>query len=131
MAERRVKVVFSAEIQNFKASMEAAAQATTKAKEASEKAGKAADKSAEDIQKQALAHHEAAKAAGLQYDNTGQLVTMNGKAVSSQQAATHGLQTFSAEAYLAGRAAVAAGEDAEAAAKVAAEAEAKAAAAIE
>jgi TP901 family phage tail tape measure protein len=131
VAERRVKVTFSAEISNFRRAMDEAAQATTKAKKASEEAGKAADRSTEDIKKQALAHHEAAKAAGLQYDNTGQLVTMNGKAVSSQQAATHGLQTFSAEAYLAGRAAVAAGEDAEAAAKASAEAEAKAAAAIE
>lgn len=131
MVERRVSVKFSAEISNFKQAMADAAQATTKAKKASEEAGKAADQSAEEIKKQALAHHEAAKAAGLQYDNTGQLVTMNGKAVSSQQAAAHGLQTFSKEAYLAGRAAVAAGEDAEAAAKVAAEAEAKAAAAIE
>lgn len=131
MAERRVKVVFSAEIQNFKSAMASAEAATLKAKTASEAAGKAADKSADEIAKQALAHHEAAKAAGLQYDNTGQLVTMNGKAVTSQQAATHGLQTFSQEAYLAGRAAVSAGEDSEKAAKVAAEAEAKAAAAIE
>lgn len=131
MAERRVSVKFSAEISNFRQAMAEAAAATTKAKKASEDAGKAADQSAEEIKKQALAHHEAAKAAGLQYDNTGQLVTMNGKAVSSQQAAAHGLQTFSKEAYLAGRAAVSAGEDAEAAAKVAAEAEVKAAAAVE
>lgn len=130
-SQRNVSVKFTAEIQGFKRAMEDAAQATQKAKKASDDAGKAADKSAEDIQKQALAHHAAAKAAGLQYDNTGQLVTMNGKAVSSQQAATHGLQTFSSEAYLAGRAAVSAGEDAEKAAKVAAEAEARAAAAIE
>jgi TP901 family phage tail tape measure protein len=123
VADRRVKVVFSAEIQNFKSSMEAAAQATSKAKTASDDAGKAADKSATEIQKQGLAHIAAAKAAGLQYDNTGHLVTMNGKAVTSQQAATHGLQTFSAEAYLAGRAAVSAGEDAEAAAKASADAQ--------
>jgi lipopolysaccharide export system protein LptA len=116
MAERRVSVKFSAEVQGFKRAMEDAAQATSKAKKASEDAGKAADQSAEEIQKQALAHHAAAKAAGVQYDNTGQLVTMNGKAVSSQQAAALGLQTFSKEAYLAGRAAVSAGEDAEAAA---------------
>jgi TP901 family phage tail tape measure protein len=127
VADRRVKVVFSAEIQNFKSSMEAAAQATSKAKTASDDAGKAADKSATEIQKQGLAHIAAAKAAGLQYDNTGQLVTMNGKAVTSQQAAAHGLQTFSQEAYLAGRAAVSAGEDAEKAAKVAVAAEMKAA----
>lgn len=126
-SQRNVSVKFTAEIQGFKRSMEEAAQATTKAKKASEDAGKAADKSAEDIKKQSLAHHAAAKAVGLQYDKTGQLVTMNGKAVSSQQAATHGLQTFSKEAYLAGRAAVAAGEDAETAAKAAAAAEAKAA----
>lgn len=127
MAERRVKVVFSAEIQNFKSAMDTAAQATSKAKTASDDAGKAADKSAAEIQKQGLAHIAAAKAAGLQYDNTGQLVTMNGKALTSQQAAAHGLQTFSQEAYLAGRAAVSAGEDADKAAKVAVAAEAKAA----
>lgn len=131
MAERRVSVKFSAEISNFRRSMDEAAEATLKAKKASEEAGKAADKSAEDIKKLGLAHHEAAKAAGVQYDNTGQLVTMNGKALSSQQAAALGLQTFSKEAYLAGRAAVSAGEDAEAAAKAAAEAEEKAAKAAE
>ncbi|MFE4229124.1 phage tail tape measure protein [Arthrobacter sp. NPDC056886] len=130
-SQRNVSVKFTAEIQGFKRAMEEAAQATAKAKKASEDAGKAADKSAEEIAKQSLAHHAAAKAVGIQYDKTGQLVTMNGKAVSSQQAATHGLQTFSKEAYLAGRAAVAAGEDAEKAAKAAAEAEAKAAAAAE
>ena len=126
-SQRNVSVRFTAEIQGFKASMEAAAAATQKARQASEDAGRAADKSAEEINAQALAHHEAAKAAGLQYDNTGQLVTMNGKALTSQQAATHGLQTFSQEAYLAGRAAVSAGEDADAAATVAAEAQAAAA----
>ena len=127
MAERRVSVKFSAEISNFKQAMADAAQATAKAKKASDDAGKAADQSAEEIKKQGLAHQEAAKAAGLQYDNTGQLVTMNGKAVSSQQAAALGLQTFSKEAYLAGRAAVDAGDASEIAAAKAAEAEKKAA----
>ena len=46
MADRRVKVIFSAEIQNFKSAMDAAATATQKAKKASEEAGKAAEKSA-------------------------------------------------------------------------------------
>jgi len=131
MAERRVSVKFSAEISNFKSAMEAAAQATTKAKTAADAAGKASDQASENIKKQGLAHHEAAKAAGLQYDNTGQLVTMNGKAVSSQQAAALGLQTFSKEAYLAGRAAVDAGDASAAAAAKAAEAERLAAAATE
>ena len=131
MAERRVSVKFSAEISNFKQAMADAAQATAKAKKASDDAGKAADQSAEEIKKQGLAHQEAAKAAGLQYDNTGQLVTMNGKAVSSQQAAALGLQTFSKEAYLAGRAAVDAGDASEAAAAKAAEAEKRAAEAAE
>jgi TP901 family phage tail tape measure protein len=131
VAERRVAVKFSAEISNFKQAMADAAQATAKAKKASDDAGKAADQSAEQIKKQGLAHQEAAKAAGLQYDNTGQLVTMNGKAVSSQQAAALGLQTFSKEAYLAGRAAVDAGDASAAAAAKAAEAEKNAAAATE
>lgn len=127
MRERRVKVVFSAEVQGLKAAMAEAATATQKAKKASEEASKAADKSAEEIAKQAHAHHEAAKAAGLQYDKTGQLVTMNGKALTSQQAAAHGLETFSKEAYLAGRAAVEAGDAAADAAKKAEAAEKKAA----
>lgn len=124
---RNVSVRFTAEISNFRRSMEEAAAATTRARDASEAAGQAADRSAEEIQRQALAHHEAASAAGLQYDNTGQLVTMNGRALTSQQAAAHGLQTFSQEAYLAGRAAVVAGESAEEAARVAADAQAAAA----
>lgn len=43
MAERRVSVKFSAEIQGFKAAMAEAAAATQKTKKASEEAGKAAD----------------------------------------------------------------------------------------
>lgn len=43
MAVRRVKVVFSAEIQGFKRAMEEAAQATQKTKKASEDSSKAAD----------------------------------------------------------------------------------------
>jgi TP901 family phage tail tape measure protein len=85
--------------------MKAAAQATKDTKKASEEAGKAAQQNANELAKTAKAHQDAAKAVGLQYDKTGQLVTMNGKAVSSQQAAAHGLQSFSKEAYLAGKAA--------------------------
>jgi len=131
MPERRVKVIYSAEISGYRKAMAELEQANKKAKDAADAAGKAADKAAEDVKKQSLAHHAAAKAVNLQYDKTGQLVTMNGKAVSSQQAAAHGLQTFSKEAYLAGRAAVTAGEAAEQAAKVAAAAEKKAAEAAE
>lgn len=43
MADRRVKVVFSAEIQGFKRAMEEAAQATKKTQKASEESSKAAD----------------------------------------------------------------------------------------
>jgi len=43
VADRRVKVVFSAEIQGFKRAMEEAAQATKKTKTASEESSKAAD----------------------------------------------------------------------------------------
>ncbi|KQQ98032.1 hypothetical protein ASF74_14970 [Arthrobacter sp. Leaf145] len=43
MADRRVKVTFSAEIQGFKSAMEEAARATEKTKKATEDAGKAAD----------------------------------------------------------------------------------------
>lgn len=128
MADRRVKVVFSAEIQNYKSAMEAAAAATEKTKKAAEQAGKAAEqagkqsegaakRSAEEIAKLAAAHQDAAKAAGFQYSAMGQLVDVNGKTLSSQQAAAHGLQTFSEEAYLAGQAAAVAGEAQEKAAR--------------
>lgn len=145
MPERRVKVIYSAEIQNYKAAMEAAAAATEKTKKAAEDAGKASEEagkaseesgkataeaaalSAAEIAKVAAAHQEAAKALDLQYSGTGQLVDMNGKALTSQQAAAVGLQTFSQEAYLAGRAAEEAGAAAEIAAQATAEA-AKAAA---
>lgn len=43
MADRRVKVIFSAEIQGFKRAMDEAAQATQKAKKASEESSQAAD----------------------------------------------------------------------------------------
>jgi len=43
MADRRVKVVFSAEIQGFKRAMDEAAQATKKTQQASEQSSKAAD----------------------------------------------------------------------------------------
>ena len=132
-SQRNVSVKFSAEVQNYKAAMEAAAKATEKLKRsaeetggASEKANKqseeAAKRSSEEIAKVAAAHQEAAKAQNLQYAGTGQLVDMNGKALSSQQAAAVGLQTFSQEAYLAGRAAEEAGAAAEAAAEAQAEA---------
>ena len=105
MAERNVRVRFIAEILNFKKGMEEAAAATEKVKKASEEAGKAAQKNADELAKTAKAHQDAAKAVGLQYDKTGQLVDVYGKSVTSQQAAAHGLQNFSKEAYLAGKAA--------------------------
>lgn len=137
MADRRISVKFSAEVENYRAAMAAAAKSTDALKQAAENAGKsveqngkksgdAAGRSAEEIAKVAAAHNEAATAAGLQYSNTGQLVTMNGRALSSQQAAAHGLQSFSEEAYLAGQAAVTAGEEAATAAKATADAEAEA-----
>jgi TP901 family phage tail tape measure protein len=121
MAERRVSVKFSAEIQNFKSAVAEGAAATEKLKKASEGAGNAADqsgkqsggaakRSSEEITKLAAAHQGAATAAGFQYSAMGQLVDVNGKTLSSQQAAAHGLQTFSEEAYLAGQAAAVAGE---------------------
>ena len=67
MADRRVKVVFSAEIQNYKAAMEAAAKSTEKVKKASEDAGTAqeqAGKKSTNASKEAVAAAKlAAKAA--------------------------------------------------------------------
>lgn len=74
MAERRVKVVFSAEIQNFKASMDAAAQATEKTKKASEEAGKATEVASKASAEAAKNHREA-------LDNVGQAALVGGAAV--------------------------------------------------
>lgn len=62
MADRRVKVVFSAEIQNYKAAMEAAAKSTEKVKKASEDAGTAQEQAGK---KSTNASKEAAVAAKL------------------------------------------------------------------
>lgn len=130
-SSRRVSVKFSAEVENYRAALAAAAKSTDGLKTAADNAGKAteqngkkseeaAKRSAEEIAKVAAAHQEAAKAAGFQFTAMGQLVDVNGKALTSQQAAAHGLQTFSEEAYLAGQAAAVAGETQEKAAREAA-----------
>jgi TP901 family phage tail tape measure protein len=81
MAERRVKVVFSAEIQNYKASMEAAAQATEKTKKAAEDSGKASEKASKtsaDAAKEAAAAQEKHRAA---VEEVGRVSTVAGAAI--------------------------------------------------
>jgi TP901 family phage tail tape measure protein len=81
MAERRVKVVFSAEIQNYKASMEAAAQATEKTKKAAEDSGKASEKASKtsaDGAKEAAAAQEKHRAA---VEEVGRVSTLAGAAI--------------------------------------------------
>jgi len=65
VAERRVKVVFAAEVQNFKAGMAEAAAATEKAKKASEDAGKAQEVAG---QQSAEASNRATESAAKQAD---------------------------------------------------------------
>ncbi len=109
MSDRSVVVRLKAEVAGFKAAMAEASAAVKGTKKETEDAGKASDdatkRSVAELAKAAKAHQDAAAAVGLHYDATGKLVTQNGKSVTSQQAAAHGLQVFSAEAYLAGKAA--------------------------
>jgi len=88
VADRRVKVVFSAEIQNYKAAMEAAAKSTEKVKKASEDAGKASEgagkKSTTAAKEAAAAAKAAADAAKKHQDaveNVGQVAGVAGAAV--------------------------------------------------
>lgn len=88
-----------------------AAEAIQKQGKETEEAGKKSSKSAEELRKLADAHHEAATQAGLQYDRSGQLVDSNGRVLTSAQAASHGLDSFSEAVYRTGE------EQAKAAAK--------------
>ena len=63
MADRRVKVTFSAEVQNFVAAMKAASKATEETKKASEGAGQAQEKAGKQSESAAKAAAAAAKAA--------------------------------------------------------------------
>lgn len=74
MAERRVSVKFSAEIQNFKAATESMAQSTEKVKKASEDAGKASDAASKVAADSAKRHAEA-------LDRVGTAATVGGAAI--------------------------------------------------
>lgn len=81
MAERRVKVTFSAEVQNFVAAMKSASKATDETKKASEDAGKAqeqAGKKSEDAAKAAAAAQAKHKDA---VEKVGQAAAIGGAAV--------------------------------------------------
>lgn len=100
MADRRVKVIFSAEIQGFKKAMDDVAQATQKAKKATEDAGKAADTHLGRMVQSATKNRDAWEQTGAVIAGAG-AATVAGvglavksyadfdKAMSSVQAATH------------------------------------------
>lgn len=75
MADRRVKVVFSAEVQNFKAGMAEAAAATNKTKQATEAAGKASEQASKVSADGAAKAAEAAKKHQAALENVGQVAT--------------------------------------------------------
>lgn len=122
MADRRVKVIFEAEIAKFKQGMSDAAKETEKLAKATEATGKSVDERMQKINAVAAADQKAAKAAGLLYNAQGQLADSNGKVLSSTQAAAHGVEAFSEAVYLSGHEASVAAAATEAAAKKAAEA---------
>ena len=100
MADRRVKVVFSAEVQGFKSAMEEAAKATQKTKKASEDAGKAADTNLGKVVQSATKNSEAWERSGLAVAGAGAVMSAGvglavksfadfDKQMSSVDAATH------------------------------------------
>ena len=100
MADRRVKVTFSAEIQGFKSAMEEAARATEKAKKSSEDAGKAADTHLGRMVQSATKNSEAWERSGAAVAGAGAVITAGvglavksfadfDKQMSSVDAATH------------------------------------------
>ena len=100
MADRRVKVVFSAEVQGFKSAMEEAARATEKAKKSSEDAGKAADTHLGRMVQSATKNSEAWERSGAAVAGAGAIITAGvglavksfadfDKQMSSVDAATH------------------------------------------
>lgn len=100
MADRRVKVIFSAEIQNFKAGMAEAAAATQKVKKAAEDAAKTTDENGKKLSDSAKRNVESWNTAGAAAAGFG-AATLAGvgvavksfadfdKQMSSVQAATH------------------------------------------
>ncbi|MCA4132969.1 phage tail tape measure protein [Arthrobacter sp. M4] len=100
MADRRVKVIFSAEIQNFKKAMEEAAQATQKTKKSSEESSQAADTYLGKLVQSATKNKEAWERTGAVIAGVG-AITVAGvglavksfadfdKQMSSVQASTH------------------------------------------
>ncbi len=116
MADRRVKVVFEAEVSKYKQGMADAAKETEKLAKSADEAGDSAKRRMADIEKVAAADQRAAKAAGLLYNAQGQLADSNGKVLNSAQAAAHNLEAFSEAAYLAGAESEAAAAKSEAAA---------------
>jgi len=100
MADRRVKVVFAAEIQGFKSAMEEAARATEKTKKATEDAGKAADTHLGKMVQSATKNSDAWERTGVVTAAAGAAVVAGvglaiksyadfDKQMSSVQAATH------------------------------------------
>lgn len=102
MADRRVKVVYEVENSSLVKGTKESVKATEELKKSSQDAGKAAEERARKIKVVADADQRAAKAAGLLYAASGQLVDSNGKVLSSSQAAAHGVEAFSQAVYLAG-----------------------------
>jgi len=81
MADRRVKVIFSAEIQNYKSAMAEAAASTEKTKKASEEAGKASDQASKTSAEGAKRAAEAIASQNSAMEEVGRTATIAGAAV--------------------------------------------------
>ncbi|WP_285240059.1 phage tail tape measure protein [Pseudarthrobacter sp. MEB009] len=110
MSTRSARVVLELMIDKFISNAAKGSKAIKDVGDESAKAGKKADESAQrssestkqysdELKKLAKSHHDAATAAGLQYNRAGQLIDSNGKVLTSSQAATKGLDAFSGAVY--------------------------------
>lgn len=107
MATRSAKVILELIVDKYLSNAGKAAQAIKDTGTAAEQAGKQTDKATEQasqsVKDLAAAHQAAAKAAGLSYNASGQLVDSNGKVQTSAQAAAHELDQYSSAVHTVSR----------------------------
>jgi hypothetical protein len=106
LTTRTAKVVLDLLVDKYVTNAKRASDAMKQVGEEADKAGKKSDKATEQatgqVAKLAAEHQNAAKAVGLHYNSTGQLVDANKRVLSSSQASAHGLEAWSEAVYKSG-----------------------------
>lgn len=121
MAERTARVVLDLLVDKYITNAKRASEAIKQVGDEGDKAGKKTDqataRATAAVQAVAKGHQDAAKAAGLHYNASGQLVDANGKVQTSSQAAAAGLKQYSSEVHTVAKAQTEAAQAAEEAAE--------------